>query len=71
MPRPGRTATAEEVEEGQDRADPDGDLALPADESLGDLDDVEISDEKEAEEEVEAEVGPLGDKDLVDLELED
>jgi len=45
--------------------------ALPADESLGDLDDVEVSDDKEAEEEVEAEVGPLGDKDLVDLELED
>ena len=67
----GRPATAEEVEEGQERVDIDGDLALPADESLGDLDDVEISDEKEAEEEVEAEVGPLGDKDLVDLELED
>jgi len=67
----GRPATAEEVEEGQERVDPDGELALPADESLGDLDDVEISEEKEAEEEVEAEVGPLGDKDLVDLELED
>jgi DNA-directed RNA polymerase subunit beta len=67
----GRAPTAEEAEEGQDAADADGDIALPADESLGDLDDVEISDEKEAEEEVEAEVGPLGDKDLVDLELED
>jgi DNA-directed RNA polymerase subunit beta len=67
----GRTPTAEETEEGQERVDADGELALPADESLGDLDDVEISDEKEAEEEVEAEVGPLGDKDLVDLELED
>jgi DNA-directed RNA polymerase subunit beta len=67
----GRPATAEEVEEGQERVDIDGELALPADESLGDLDDVEVSDDKEAEEEVEAEVGPLGDKDLVDLELED
>ncbi|HJX47462.1 MAG TPA: DNA-directed RNA polymerase subunit beta [Gaiellaceae bacterium] len=67
----GRPATAEEVEDGQERVDADGELALPADESLGDLDDVEISEEKEAEEEVEAEVGPLGDKDLVDLELED
>ncbi|HEY8706304.1 MAG TPA: DNA-directed RNA polymerase subunit beta, partial [Gaiellaceae bacterium] len=67
----GRAATAEEVEEGQERVDQDGELALPADESLGDLDDVEVTDEKEAEEEVEAEVGPLGDKDLVDLELED
>ena len=67
----GRPATAEEVEDGQERVDADGELALPADESLGDLDDVEVSEEKEAEEEVEAEVGPLGDKDLVDLELED
>ena len=67
----GRAATAEEAEEGQERVDQDGELALPADESLGDLDDVEVTDEKEAEEEVEAEVGPLGDKDLVDLELED
>ena len=46
-------------------------LTLPADEALGDLEDVEVSDEKEAEEEVEAEVGPLGEKDLVDLEIED
>ncbi len=44
---------------------------MPADEALGDLEDVEVSDEKEAEEEVEAEVGPLGEKDLVDLEIED
>jgi DNA-directed RNA polymerase subunit beta len=67
----GRTPTTEEVEEGQERVDQDGELALPADESLGDLDDVEVGADKEAEEEVEAEVGPLGDKDLVDLELED
>jgi DNA-directed RNA polymerase subunit beta len=67
----GRQPTAEEVEEGQERVDQDGELALPADESLGDLDDVEVSEGEEAEEEAEAEVGPLGDKDLVDLELED
>ena len=67
----GRQPTAEEVEEGQERVDQDGELALPADESLGDLDDVEVSDEQEAEEEAEAEVGPLGEPDLVDLELED
>jgi DNA-directed RNA polymerase subunit beta len=67
----GRTPTAEEVEEGQERVDPDGELALPADESLGDLDDVEVSEGEEAAEEAEAEVGPLGDKNLVDLELED
>jgi DNA-directed RNA polymerase subunit beta len=67
----GRQPTAEEVEEGQERVDQDGELALPADESLGDLDDVEVSEEEEAEEEAEAEIGPLGDADLVDLELED
>jgi DNA-directed RNA polymerase subunit beta len=67
----GREPTAEEQEEGQERVDQDGELTLPADEALGDLEDVEVSDEKEAEEEVEAEVGPLGEKDLVDLEIED
>ena len=34
-----RQPTAEEVEEGQERVDTDGELALPADEVLGDLDD--------------------------------
>jgi DNA-directed RNA polymerase subunit beta len=67
----GRQPTAEEAEEGQERVDQDGELTLPADESLGDLDDVEVSEEEDAEEEVEAEIGPLGDADLVDLELED
>jgi DNA-directed RNA polymerase subunit beta len=67
----GRQPTAEEAEEGQERADVDGEIALPADESLVDLDDVEVSEEEEATEEAEAEVGPLGDADLVDLELED
>jgi DNA-directed RNA polymerase subunit beta len=67
----GRQPSAEEAEEGQERVDQDGELTLPADESLGDLDDVEVSAEEEAEEEVEEEVGPLGDADLVDLELED
>jgi len=67
----GRQPTAEEAEEGQERVDQDGELTLPADESLGDLDDVEVSEEEEASEEAEAELGPLGDADLVDLELED
>jgi DNA-directed RNA polymerase subunit beta len=67
----GRQPTAEEAEEGQERVDVDGEIALPADESLGDLDDVAVSEEDEAKEEAEAEVGPLGDADLVDLELED
>jgi DNA-directed RNA polymerase subunit beta len=67
----GREPTAEEAEEGQERVDQDGELALPVDETLGDLDDVEVSADEEAEEEADAEVGPLGEPDLVDLELED
>jgi DNA-directed RNA polymerase subunit beta len=67
----GREPTAEEQEEGQERVDQDGELTLPADEALGDLEDVEVSDEQEAEEDADAEVGPLGEKDLVDLEIED
>jgi DNA-directed RNA polymerase subunit beta len=67
----GRQPTAEEAEEGQERVDQDGELTLPVDESLGDLDDVEVSEKEDAEEEAAAEVGPLGDADLVDLELED
>src|SRR5437016_733816 len=65
----GRQPTAEEAEEGQERVDVD--LVLPADESLGDLEDVEVSDEEKAEEEVKEEVGPLGEPDLVDVEIED
>jgi len=67
----GREPTAEEQEEGQERVDQDGELTLPADEALGDLEDVEVSDEQASEEEADAEVGPLGEKDLVDLEIED
>ena len=48
-----REPTAEEAEEGQDRVDQDGELALPNDESLGDLSDVEVLDENEDEEEEE------------------
>ncbi|TML72546.1 MAG: DNA-directed RNA polymerase subunit beta [Actinobacteria bacterium] len=66
-----RPPTAEEVEEGQERVDQDGELALPADESLGDLDDVEVSATTEAEEEVEAEVGPVGEANLADVEIEE
>jgi DNA-directed RNA polymerase subunit beta len=67
----GRQPTAEEVEEGQERVDQDGELSLPADESLGDLEDVEISGDAEAAEDAEASIGPLGDADLADIELED
>ena len=67
-----RQPTAEEVEEGQERVDETGqELTLPADEALGDLDDVEVSPAEEAEEEVEAEVGPLGEADLADVEIEE
>src|SRR5207245_1210019 len=66
-----RPPTAEELEEGQERVDQDGELTLPADEVLGDLSDVELSPAAEAEEEVEAEVGPLGEVDLADLEIEE
>jgi DNA-directed RNA polymerase subunit beta len=68
----GREPTAEEQEEGQERVDQDGELTLPADEALGDLEDVEVSDEEESAEEADEEVGPLGKQpDLVDLEIED
>jgi DNA-directed RNA polymerase subunit beta len=67
----GREPTAEEQEEGQERVDTDGELNLPADEALGDLEDVEVSEGEEAEKEVEEEVGALGEPGLVDLELED
>ncbi|HEX6662544.1 MAG TPA: hypothetical protein VF025_02625, partial [Gaiellaceae bacterium] len=40
-----RPPTAEEVEEGQERVDQDGEMALPNDEELGDLSDVEVSDD--------------------------
>src|SRR5438105_6426561 len=53
-----RQPEAQEVEEGQERVDETGELTLPADEALGDLDDVEVTPAAEAEEEVEAEIGP-------------
>jgi DNA-directed RNA polymerase subunit beta len=59
----GREPTAEETEEGQERVDVDGELTLPADESLGDLDDVVVSDDEEDGE-------PVGEP-VADLELED
>jgi DNA-directed RNA polymerase subunit beta len=44
-----RQPTAEEAEEGQERVDQDGEMALPNDEALGDLSDVEVLDEGEEE----------------------
>jgi DNA-directed RNA polymerase subunit beta len=65
-----RQPTAEEVEEGQERVDQDGELVLAADEELDDLADVVLTPEAEAEEEAEAQVGPVADA-VVDLELDD
>src|SRR5437660_5139935 len=54
-----RQPTAEEVEEGQERVDQDGDgeMALPNDEELGDLTDVEVTPAAEATEEAEEQAG--------------
>ena len=45
----GRQPTAEEAEEGQERVDQDGEIALPNDETLGDLTDVEVPAEGDAD----------------------
>ncbi|HEY6053187.1 MAG TPA: hypothetical protein VIU86_04605, partial [Gaiellaceae bacterium] len=66
-----RQPTGQELEEGQERVDQDGELTLPADEALGDLEDVEISEGEEAEEEADAQIGALGDPELADLELDE
>ena len=65
-----RQPTAEEVEEGQERVDQDGEMALPNDEELGDLTDVDVAPAAQAEEEAEEQGGPLAAAD-VDLELEE
>jgi len=62
-----RQPTAEEVEEGQEPGSQDGELALPADESLEDLDEVEVG----ATDDAEAEPSGIADASLADLELED
>ncbi len=65
-----RQPTAEEAEEGQERVDADGELALAADEELDDLADVVLTPSEEAEEEAQAQVGPVGEE-VADLELDD
>jgi DNA-directed RNA polymerase subunit beta len=42
-----RRPTAEEAEEGQERVDTEGELSLPADEQLGDVDESAAADERE------------------------
>jgi DNA-directed RNA polymerase subunit beta len=66
-----RQPTAEEAEEGQERVDEEGELALPADETLDDLADVELESGESPAEEVEDEVGPVAEVDLADIEVED
>ncbi|MFN2467873.1 MAG: DNA-directed RNA polymerase subunit beta [Gaiellaceae bacterium] len=66
-----RPPTAEEVEEGAERIDSDGELALPTDEVLGDLADVELAAVDLAEEEVKEQVGPLAEADLADVEVDE
>ena len=65
-----RQPTAEEVEEGQERVDQDGELVLAADEELDDLADVVLTPGEEAEEEAQAQVGPIAEE-VADLELDD
>jgi DNA-directed RNA polymerase subunit beta len=60
-----RQPTAQEVDEGQDRVDSDGELALPTDESLEDLDAVDLDGDEPGDEEVDA---PVGAADEVELE---
>jgi DNA-directed RNA polymerase subunit beta len=62
-----RQPTGQELEEGQDRVDTDGELGLPADESLEDLESVEL----DADDEEEVEPVAAGDGDDFDVEIED
>jgi DNA-directed RNA polymerase subunit beta len=68
-----RQPTAEEVEEGQERVDETGELKLPADEQLGDLDEAAAGRVGESPvEEAEDAAGPLEEApNLADLELEE
>jgi DNA-directed RNA polymerase subunit beta len=68
-----RQPTAEEVEEGQERVDETGELSLPADEQLGDLEEAEVGLVGESPvEEAEDAAGPLEEApNLADLELEE
>jgi DNA-directed RNA polymerase subunit beta len=65
-----REPSPEEVEEGQEAVDEAGELALPADEVLGDLADVELTSSDSPEEEAEEQAGPLAEE-SVDLEIEE
>jgi DNA-directed RNA polymerase subunit beta len=68
-----RQPTAEEAEEGQERVDETGELTLPADEQLGDVEEVDVGVVGESDaEQAEDEAGPLeAAPNLADLELEE
>ena len=61
-----RQPTAQEVDEGEDRVDSDGELQLPADESLEDVDVIELDEEEPADEELDAPVGAAEEVELDD-----
>src|SRR5215469_6562609 len=61
-----RQPTAQEVDEGQERVDTDGELALPTDESLEDLDTVDLDSEEPSDDELDAPVGASDDAELDD-----
>ncbi|HEV3407157.1 MAG TPA: DNA-directed RNA polymerase subunit beta [Gaiellaceae bacterium] len=67
-----RPPTAEELEEGQQRVDESGEMTLPADEQLADLDSVEPETGVAPAEEAEELVGPFDEApNLADLEIEE
>jgi DNA-directed RNA polymerase subunit beta len=67
-----REPTAEELEEGQERVDETGELSLPADEALGDLDEIELGDASaEGGEAAEAAEPVALEADLADIELDE
>jgi len=61
-----RDPNAEELEEGQERVDQNGELALPNDEVLADISDPGLAPEEAAGEEAEEQAGPLAEE--VELE---
>jgi DNA-directed RNA polymerase subunit beta len=69
-----REPTAEEAEEGQERMDETGEMQLPSDESLNDVDDSspDVTGGESPKEEAEDELGPFAEApNLADLELEE
>jgi DNA-directed RNA polymerase subunit beta len=68
-----RQPTAEEVEEGQERVDVEGEMTLPADEQLGDVDEITaVVGGESPSEEAEDAAGPFEEApELADIEIEE